>query len=55
MYIYNVAGVSGQHFPVLPDFVKNINILEFYDYIWNHLGKCIQTSTNMPGTALVGK
>ena len=28
---------------------KNIKILEFSDYIWNHHEKCIQISTNMPG------
>ena len=27
--------------------------LEFDDYIWNHLVKCIQTSTNMPGIGWV--
>ena len=32
--------------------VKNINILEFGDYIWNHHEKCIQISTNMPGIGL---
>ena len=30
-------------------FVKNCNILEFHDHIWNHHVKCIQISTNMPG------
>ena len=28
---------------------KNVKILEFGDYIWNHHEKCIQNSTNMPG------
>ena len=28
---------------------KNVNILEFHDYIWNHYEKCNQKSTNMPG------
>ena len=32
---------------------KNINILEFRDYIWNHHEKCIQISTNMPSIGLV--
>ena len=31
---------------------KNVNILEFGDYIWNHHEKCIVISTNMPGIAL---
>ena len=26
---------------------KNVNILEFYNYIWNQCEKCIQISTNM--------
>ena len=29
--------------------VKNVNILEFLDHIWNHHDKYIQMSTNMPG------
>ena len=29
--------------------VKNVNILEFRNHIWNHHEKCIQISTNMPG------
>ena len=29
--------------------LKNIKMLVFYDYIWNHYKKCIQISTNMPG------
>ena len=29
--------------------LKEITILEFGDYNWNHHEKCIQTSTNMPG------
>ena len=28
---------------------KNDKILEFHDHIWNHHGKCIQKSPNMPG------
>ena len=28
---------------------KNLKILEFSDYIWDHHEKCIQISTNMPG------
>ena len=31
---------------------KNVNILEFGDYIWNHHEKCIEISTNMPGIGL---
>ena len=29
------------------NFVKNLKIVEFHDYIWNHYEKCIQISTNM--------
>ena len=36
----------------IPEMFKNINILEFSDYIWNHYEKCIQISTNMPGIVL---
>ena len=32
--------------------LKNINILESCDYIWNQYEKCIQISTNMPGIGL---
>ena len=33
----------------LTNCVENVNIVEFYDHIWNHNDKCIQVSTNMPG------
>ena len=29
--------------------VKNVKIVESRDNIWNHHGKCIQISINMPG------
>ena len=32
---------------------KNDNILEFHDHIWKHHEKCIQKSTNMPGTGSI--
>ena len=35
--------------------VKNVKIMEFHDYIWNHHEKCIQISTNMPGIGLVNR
>ena len=38
---------------MLTKFVKNVKIVEFDDYIWNHNEKCIQISTNMPGIGLV--
>ena len=31
---------------------KNVTILEFGNYIWNHHEKCIQISTNMSGIGL---
>ena len=31
---------------------KNVKILEFGGYFWNHHKKCIQISTNMPGIGL---
>ena len=27
---------------------KKVNIIELHYHIWNHRGKCIQISTNMP-------
>ena len=30
--------------------VKKVKIVEFHDHIWNHHEKCIQISTNMPGS-----
>ena len=33
--------------------LKNVNILEFGDFNWNHHEKCIQISTNMPGIGLI--
>ena len=29
-------------------FVKNVEIVEFHDHIWNHREKCIKIRTNMP-------
>ena len=37
----------------LSQFHKIVNILEFGDYIWNDLEKCIQISTNTPSIGLV--
>ena len=31
---------------------KNLEIIEFHDYIWNHHEKFIQISTNMPSIGL---
>ena len=46
---YNAAGVSRRQHQNVTNFVKNVNILEFGSYIWNHYEKCIQKSPNMPG------
>ena len=32
---------------------KNKRIIEFHEYIWNHVLKCFQISTNMPSIDLV--
>ena len=29
--------------------LKNVNIFEFHDHIWNHRKKCIQKSANIDG------
>ena len=46
---YNAADVSRRQVQNVTNFVKNVNILEFGYYIWNHYEKCIQKSPNMPG------
>ena len=33
--------------------LKNVNILEFIVYIWDHHEKYIQIGTNMPGIGLL--
>ena len=35
--------------PNLPNYVKNVKIVEFHDHIWNRHEKYIKISTNMPG------
>ena len=32
--------------------VKNVEIGEFHDHIWNHHEECIKKSTNMPSIGL---
>ena len=52
--LYHAAGVCRrQILKKNPKIVKNVKIVEFYDYIWNLDEKCNQTSTNMPGIDLV--
>ena len=50
---YHAAGECRRHVKNVTNFVKNVNIVEFHDHIWNHRGKCMQISTNMPGIGLV--
>ena len=33
--------------------LKNVNVLEFHDHIWNNQEKYIQIGTNMPSIGLV--
>ena len=49
---FHAAGVSRRQVKMFTKVLKNVNILEFGDYIWNHHDKCIQISTNMPGICL---
>ena len=39
--------------PTFHTVVKNVKILKFGDYIWNHHEKRIQISTNTPSIGLV--
>ena len=50
---FHAAGVSRRQVKKCHKSFKNVNILEFGDYIiWNHHEKCIQISTNMPSIGL---
>ena len=46
---FYATGECRQQVKNLTKFVKNVEIVEFHDHIWNHHEKCIQISTNMPG------
>ena len=48
-----LASADDRQVQNLTKFVKNVEIVEFHDHIWNHNEKCIQISTNMPGIGLV--
>ena len=50
---FHAAGECRRQVKNVTNFVKNVNIVEFHDHIWNHHGKCIQISTNMPSIGLV--
>ena len=46
---FHAAGECRRQVKKLAKFVKNVDIVEFHDYIRNHNEKGIQISTNMPG------
>ena len=48
-----LADVSRRQVQNVTKSSQNVKFLEFHYYIWNHHGKYIQKSTNMPGFALV--
>ena len=53
---YGAERVSRRHVKKCHKIVRNVKILAFRDYIWNHHDKCIQISTNMPGFgSLIGE
>ena len=45
---FHVAGECRRQVNKLTNLVKNVNILEFHDHIWNNHEKYIEISTNMP-------
>ena len=50
---YHAADESRRQVKCFINLVKNVNILEFHDHIWNHHEKYIEISTNMPSIGLV--
>ena len=46
---FHAAGECKRQVKNVTKYVKNVNILEFNNHIWNHNVKCIRISTNMPG------
>ena len=49
---YHAVGVS-KYPKMSPNITKYVTIVEIHYHIWNHHGKCIQISTNMPGIGAV--
>ena len=45
---FHAAGVTRLQIKYDTKCCKNVEIIEFQYNIWNHHGKCIQISTNMP-------
>ena len=52
---FHAAGECRRQVKSLTKFVKNVEIMEFHDHIWNHNEKCIWISTNMPGIGSVNR
>ena len=52
-HAFHVAGKCRRQIKKLTKLVKDVNILEFHDHIWNHHVKYIEISTNMPSIGLV--
>ena len=50
---YHAAGECRRQVKNVTHFVKNVNIVEFHDHIWNHYEKYIEINTNMPSIGLV--
>ena len=50
---FRAAGECRRQFKNATNLVKNVNIVELHDHIWNHHEKCIQISTNIPGIGSV--
>ena len=50
---FHAAGECRRQVKKLTYFVKNVEIVEFHYYIWNHHEKYIEISTNMPSIGLV--
>ena len=48
-FAFHAAGECRRRVKYLTNVVKNVNILEIHDHIWNHHEKHIEISTNWPG------
>ena len=46
---FHAAGECRRQVKNVTNYVKNVNIVEFHDHIWNHYEKYIEIGTNMPG------
>ena len=50
---FHAAGECRRQVKNDTNFVKNVNIVECHDHIWNRHEKYIEISTNMPGIGSV--